>query len=151
MRHSKGIVGGAAPGRSRARSPCPTPAAAANALLTAVGSVASAARRTAGRSRRSTLRAKFTGTSSTKSTSPRAIWRSAATGETGCDTSKYSVARIDSTSERAGRELSPITSAVGRCFGSVLIANPKRNSCTSGIPTISARVKRSRRAWMSSF
>ena len=41
--------------------------------------------------------------------------------------------------------------AVGRCFGSVLIAKPNSVSCTIGMPTIMPNVTRSRRSWMNSL
>ena len=41
--------------------------------------------------------------------------------------------------------------AVGRRFGSMLIAKPKRNSCISGMPRIMAKVSRSRRSWTNSL
>src|SRR5262245_21339983 len=41
--------------------------------------------------------------------------------------------------------------AAARCFGSELIAKPKSSSCTRGMPTIIAKVTRSRRIWMNSF
>ena len=46
---------------------------------------------------------------------------------------------------------SATSTAVGSCFGSALMANPKRTSCMSGIPTIIPKVRRSRRIWTSSL
>src|SRR5258706_385687 len=46
---------------------------------------------------------------------------------------------------------SAASTAVGRCFGSELIANPKRISCITGMPMIMPKVSRSRLSWMNSF
>ncbi len=43
------------------------------------------------------------------------------------------------------------SSAVGRCFGSELIAKPNSTSCITGMPTIIPNVSRSRFIWMNSL
>ena len=50
----------------------------------------------------------------------------------------------------AGRD-PPASTAAGRCLGSELIAKPKSMSCISGMPSIIAKVRRSRRIWMNSL
>src|SRR5450432_2853156 len=46
---------------------------------------------------------------------------------------------------------SALRTAVGRCFGSELIANPNRISWMTGMPTIMPKVRRSRLSWMNSL
>jgi hypothetical protein len=66
-------------------------------------------------------------------------------------TSKYSVTLSAAMNERAKTLSSWISTAVGRCFGFVLMAKPKRRSCASGMKIIVAKVMRSRLSWISSF
>src|SRR6266851_10419171 len=46
---------------------------------------------------------------------------------------------------------SAISTAVGRCLGSELMANPNSTSWMIGIPTIMPKVSRSRLSWMNSL
>ena len=115
--------------------------------------MASASTSSAGRSPRSRSRAKSAGMVTTNWTSPRveqpvdlglAVGDARRCGSSRCSPAPPTKLRVKSLSSSA-------STAVGRCFGSVLIAKPNSSSCMIGMPTIIAKVSRSRRIWTNSL